>query len=174
MPQIEVTFDIDTSGILSVKAKDKGTGKEQHITIQNSANLSDEEIKKMQADAEAHADEDKKKKDLVETKNNADTMMYTAEKALKDAGDKVDADTKKTVEEAMAALKDKLGESEPDAEELKKLTSDLSDKLTKVGEAMYKQEEAAAGEAGAGDSDEKKADDKSDDAEEGEIVDEKK
>ena len=174
VPQVEVTYSIDANGIVSVTAKDKATNKEQHITIQNSANLSDEEIKKMQADAEAHADEDKKKKDLVETKNNADTMMYTAEKALKDAGDKVDADTKKTVEEAMAALKDKLGESEPDAEELKKLTSDLSDKLTKVGEAMYKQEEAAAGEAGAGDSDEKKADDKSDDAEEGEIVDEKK
>lgn len=177
VPQIEVTYSIDANGIVSVSAKDKATNKEQNITIQNSANLSDDEIKKMQADAEAHADEDKKKKELVEAKNNADTMMYTAEKALKDAGDKVDADTKKTVEEAMCALKDKLGESEPDAESLKKLTSDLSDKLTKVGEAMYKQEEAAASKQNAGeagDSGDKKADDKSDDAEEGEIVDEKK
>ncbi len=173
VPQIEVTYSIDANGIVSVSAKDKATNKEQNITIQNSANLSDEEIKKMQADAEAHAEEDKKKKESVEARNQADTMVYTAEKALKDAEGKVDDDTKKTVEEAVKALKDKLGESDADAEELKKLTSDLSDKLTKVGEAMYKQEEAA-GETAEADMDAKKADDKSDDAEEGEIVDEKK
>lgn len=173
VPQIEVTYSIDANGIVSVSAKDKATGKEQNITIQNSANLSDDEIKKMQADAEAHAEEDKKKKESVEARNQADTMVYTAEKALKDAEGKVDDETKKTVEEAVKALKDKLGESDVDAEELKKLTSDLSDKLTKVGEAMYKQEEAA-GEAAEADKDAKKADDKSDDAEEGEIVDEKK
>jgi molecular chaperone DnaK len=174
VPQIEVSYSIDANGIVSVTAKDKATNKEQHITIQNSANLSDDEIKKMQADAEAHAEEDKKKKESVEARNQADTMVYTAEKALKDAEGKVDDETKKTVEEAVKALKDKLGESDADAEDLKKLTSDLSDKLTKVGEAMYKQEEAAA-EAGEADKDAKKADDKSDDAaEEGEIVDEKK
>jgi molecular chaperone DnaK len=173
VPQIEVSYSIDANGIVSVTAKDKATNKEQHITIQNSANLSDEEIKKMQADAETHAEEDKKKKESVEARNQADTMVYTAEKALKDAEGKVDDETKKTVEEAVKALKDKLGESDADAEELKKLTSDLSDKLTKVGEAMYKQEEAAA-ETGEADKDTKKADDKSDDAEEGEIVDEKK
>ncbi len=173
VPQIEVTYSIDANGIVSVSAKDKATNKEQNITIQNSANLSDDEIKKMQADAEAHAEEDKKKKESVEARNQADTMVYTAEKALKDADGKVDDDTKKTVEEAVKALKDKLGESDADAEDLKKLTSDLSDKLTKVGEAMYKQEEAAA-EAPEADKDAKKADDKSDDAEEGEIVDEKK
>ncbi len=173
VPQIEVTYSIDANGIVSVTAKDKATNKEQHITIQNSSNLSEDEIKKMQADAEAHADEDKKKKEAVEARNHADSMIYTAEKALKDAGDKVDADTKKTVEEAIKALKDKLGESEPDTEELKKLTQDLSDKLTKVGEAMYKQEEETA-QTGEADKGEKKADDKSDDAEEGEIVDEKK
>ena len=173
VPQIEVTYSIDANGIVSVTAKDKATNKEQHITIQNSSNLSEDEIKKMQADAEAHPDEDKKKKEAVEARNHADSMIYTAEKALKDAGDKVDADTKKTVEEAIKALKDKLGESEPDTEELKKLTQDLSDKLTKVGEAMYKQEEETA-QTGEADKGEKKADDKSDDAEEGEIVDEKK
>ncbi len=173
VPQIEVTYSIDANGIVSVSAKDKATNKEQNITIQNSANLSDDEIKKMQADAEAHAEEDKKKKESVEARNQADTMVYTAEKALKDAEGKVDDDTKKTVEEAVKALKDKLGESDADAEELKKLTSDLSDKLTKVGEAMYKQEEAA-GETTEADKDAKKADDKSDDAVEGEIVDEKK
>jgi molecular chaperone DnaK len=177
VPQIEVSYNIDANGIVSVTAKDKATNKEQHITIQNSANLSEEEIKKMQTDAEAHAEEDKKKKEAVETKNHADTMVYTAEKSLKDAGDKVDAAIKKDVEDATKALKDKLGEAEPDAEELKKLTQDLSDKLTKIGEAMYKQEaEAGSTEAGAKDTDKdaKKADDKSDDAEEGEIVDEKK
>ena len=177
VPQIEVSYNIDANGIVSVTAKDKATNKEQHITIQNSANLSEEEIKKMQTDAEAHAEEDKKKKEAVETKNHADTMVYTAEKSLKDAGDKVDAAIKKDVEDATKALKDKLGEAEPDAEELKKLTQDLSDKLTKIGEAMYKQEaEAGSSEAEAKDADKdaKKADDKSDDAEEGEIVDEKK
>lgn len=177
VPQIEVSYNIDANGIVSVTAKDKATNKEQHITIQNSANLSEEEIKKMQTDAEAHAEEDKKKKEAVETKNHADTMVYTAEKSLKDAGDKVDASIKKDVEDATKALKDKLGEAEPDAEELKKLTQDLSDKLTKIGEAMYKQEaEAGSSEAEAKDADKdaKKADDKSDDAEEGEIVDEKK
>ncbi|MDQ5940767.1 MAG: molecular chaperone DnaK [Candidatus Dependentiae bacterium] len=174
VPQIEVTYSIDANGIVSVTAKDKATNKEQNITIQNSANLSDDEIKKMQADAEAHAEEDKKKKEAVEARNQADTMVYTAEKALKDAEGKVDDETKKTVEEAVKALKDKLGESDADAEDLKKLTSDLSDKLTKVGEAMYKQEEAAA-DTGEADKDAKKADDKSDDAaEEGEIADEKK
>jgi molecular chaperone DnaK len=174
VPQIEVTYSIDANGIVSVSAKDKATGKEQNITIQNSANLSDDEIKKMQADAETHAEEDKKKKESVEVRNQADTMIYTAEKALKDAEGKVDDETKKTVEEAVKALKDKLAESDPDNEELRKLTTDLSDKLTKVGEAMYKQEEAAATEADGADKEDKKADDKTDDAEEGEIVDEKK
>ncbi|MCC7543428.1 molecular chaperone DnaK [bacterium] len=176
VPQIEVSYNIDANGIVSVTAKDKATNKEQHITIQNSSNLSDDEIKKMQADAEAHAEEDKKKKEQVEAKNHADTMIYTAEKSLKDAGDKVDETVKKDVEGAAKVLKDKLGENEPDVEELKKLTQDLSDKLTKIGEAMYKAEEAAAsaGEGDKSDKDGEKKDDKTDDAEEGEIVDDKK
>jgi len=188
VPQIEVSYNIDANGIVSVTAKDKATNKEQHITIQNSSNLSDEDIKKMQADAETHADDDKKKKELVEAKNHADTLMYTAEKSLKDAGDKVDDETKKAVEEASQSLKDKLGESDADAESITKLTADLSDKLMKVGEIMYKEEEAAAkageaGESGTTDAAEaevkddkssKKKDDKADDVAEGEVVDEKK
>lgn len=181
VPQIEVNYNIDANGIVSVSAKDKATNKEQHITIQNSANLSDDEIKKMQEDAETHADEDKKKKEAVETKNQADTMVYTAEKSLKEAGDDIDESIKKDVEEGAKALKTKLAEADPDQEELKKLTADLSDKLTKIGEAMYKQEEAKAAEAqaGAADGDAAKAEEaetktEDDDAVEGEVVDEKK
>ena len=173
VPQIEVNYNIDANGIVSVSAKDKATGKEQNITIQNSANLSDEEIKKMQEDAETHADEDKKKKEQVETKNHADTMIYTAEKSLKDAGDKVDEAIKKDVEEASKALKDKLAETEPDIEDVKKLTETLSDKLTKVGEAMYKAEadkEAAAKPEEAETSEDQTGEKKDDTAEEGEIV----
>ena len=173
VPQIEVNYNIDANGIVSVSAKDKATGKEQNITIQNSANLSDEEIKKMQEDAETHADEDKQKKEQVETKNHADTMIYTAEKSLKDAGDKVDEAIKKDVEEASKALKDKLAETEPDIEDVKKLTETLSDKLTKVGEAMYKAEadkEAAAKPEEAETSEDQTGEKKDDTAEEGEIV----
>ncbi|MEI7818947.1 MAG: molecular chaperone DnaK [bacterium] len=187
VPQIEVSYNIDANGIVSVTAKDKATNKEQHITIQNSSNLSDEEIKKMQTDAESHADEDKKKKEQVEAKNHADTMMYTAEKSLKDAGDKVDDETKKSVEDAVKALKDKLGEADAETEAITKLTADLSDKLMKVGEIMYK-EEAEAAKAAEGEKDaseaevkadkddktDEKKDDKDDAAEEGEVVDEKK
>lgn len=180
VPQIEVSYNIDANGIVSVSAKDKATNKEQKITIQNSANLSDDEIKKMQQDAESHADEDKKKKEQVEAKNQADTMIYTAEKSLKEADDKVEEAIKKDVEEAAKALKDKLGESELDSEAIKKLTSDLSDKLTKIGEAMYKQEAAASEADGDGAAEQKadtnaeKTDNGSDEAEEGEVVDDKK
>ncbi len=169
IPQIEVSFNIDANGIVNVSAKDKATSKEQHITIQNGGNLSDEEIKKMQADAEAHADEDKKKKEQVEARNHADTMIYTAEKSLKDAEGKVSDEDKSAVEEAIKSLREKL-ESE-DVDELKKLTEDLSTKLTKIGEAMYK-------EAGAEEKkpDDEASEDKKDapDVEEGEVVDEQK
>ena len=171
MPQIEVTFDISASGILSVSAKDKGTGKEQKITITGGGALSDEDIKKMQADAETHADEDKKKKESAEDKNQADSMIYTAEKSLKDAEGKVGEDDKKAVEEAIKALKEKLDGDTPDPEELKKLTEDLSTKLTKVGEAMYKQaEEDDKAKAESADKSDEKSDDKKD-VEEGEVVD---
>ncbi|MDP4038575.1 MAG: molecular chaperone DnaK, partial [bacterium] len=139
VPQIEVSFNIDANGIVNVSAKDKATGKEQKITITGSGSLSEEEIKKMQTDAETHAQEDKKKKELIEAKNHADSLIYTAEKSLKDAGDKVSADDKKEIEEAAKALKEKLESEDP--EEIKKLSEDLSGKLSKIGEAMYKEEQ---------------------------------
>lgn len=136
VPQVEVTFNIDANGILNVSAKDKATAKEQHITIQGSGNLKEEDIKKAQADAEAHAEEDKKHKELVEAKNMLDGLIYTAEKTLKDAGDKAEEADKKAVEDAIVEAKAKL-ESE-DAEAMQKAHDDLSEKLQKVGAAMYK------------------------------------
>jgi molecular chaperone DnaK len=137
IPQIEVSFDIDANGILNVKAKDKATGKEQKITITSSSGLSKEEIEKMTKDAELHADEDKKKKEKIETKNHADTLIYTAEKTLKDAGDKVSPEIKRDVEDKIIALKGTLGSD--DIEPMKKATDELNSSLQKVGEAMYKQ-----------------------------------
>ena len=177
VPQIEVSFNIDANGIVNVSAKDKATGKEQKITITGGGNLSKEDIDKMQKDAEAHADDDKKKKEQVEARNQADTLIYTAEKTLKDAEGKVSDDDKKAVEEATKALKEKL-DSE-DLEELKKLTDDLSTKLQKVGEAMYKQEaektekEAADKMPEEAETKEKAEDAKDNGAEEGEVVDKK-
>lgn len=174
IPQIEVSFNIDANGIVNVSAKDKATGKEQKITITGGGNLSKEDIDKMQKDAEAHAEDDKKKKEQVEARNQADTLIYTAEKSLKDAEGKVSDDDKKAVEEAAKALKDKL-DSE-DLEELKKLTDDLSAKLQKVGEAMYKQEaekEKASAKPEEAETKEKSEDSKDKDAEEGEVVDKK-
>ncbi len=138
VPQIEVSFNIDANGIVNVSAKDKATGKEQKITITGGGSLSDEEIKKMQEDAEVNAEEDKKKKELVDAHNQADTLIYTAEKTIVDAGDKVKKEDKQSITDAVSALKEKI-ESD-DVEELKKLTEDLSTKLMKVGEQMYKQE----------------------------------
>lgn len=177
VPQIEVSFNIDANGIVNVSAKDKATGKEQKITITGGGNLSKEDIDKMQKDAEAHAEDDKKKKEQVEARNQADTLIYTAEKTLKDAEGKVSDDDKKAVEDATKALKDKL-DSE-DLEELKKLTDDLSTKLQKVGEAMYKQEaekaekEKASAKPEEAETKEKSEDSKDKDAEEGEVVDKK-
>ncbi len=136
IPQIEVSFDIDANGILSVKAKDKATGKEQSIRIEASTGLSKEEIEKMKKDAEAHADEDKKKKEMVETKNMADTLIFTTEKALKEAGDKITADEKKPVEEKIESLK-KIKDGD-DLEAIKKGTEELSQVAQKIGEKLYK------------------------------------
>lgn len=178
VPQIEVSFNIDANGIVNVSAKDKATGKEQKITITGGGSLSEDEIKKMQEDAEKHAEDDKKKKELVEARNHADTLIYTAEKTLSDAGDKVSEDDKKPITEAITALKDKK-ESE-DVEELKKLTEDLNTKLMKVGEQMYKDQGAEDGDQKSGgstdgDADSKVKDEKqNDEPEEGEIVDDKK
>ncbi len=137
IPQVEVTFNIDANGILNVNAKDKATNKEQHITIQGSGNLKEEDIKKAQADAEANAESDKQKRESIEAKNHLDNMVYTAEKTLKDAGDKAPDEDKKALEEAIANAKLKL-ESE-NKEELEQAGNDLSEKMQKVGAAMYSQ-----------------------------------
>ncbi|MBU2566906.1 molecular chaperone DnaK [Patescibacteria group bacterium] len=140
VPQIEVTFDIDANGILNVKALDKATNKEAKITITASTNLSKEEIEKMKKDAEAHAEEDKKKKESIEIKNTAETMVYTTEKMLKEAGDKVNTDDKKAVEEKLEELK-KLKDSE-DLEAIKKASDELAQVAQKVGAAMYQAQQA--------------------------------
>ena len=136
IPQVEVTFDIDANGILSVKAKDKATGKEQSIRIEGSSGLSKEEVEKMKKDAEVHAEEDKKKKEVVETKNIADTLIFTTEKAIREAGDKITADEKKPVEEKIEALK-KVKDGD-DIEAIKKASEELSQEAQKIGEKLYK------------------------------------
>jgi molecular chaperone DnaK len=136
MPQVEVTFDVDANGILSVKAKDKATNKEQSIRIEARSSLSKEEIEKMQKDAEAHAAEDQKKKDVVEAKNIAEQLIYTAEKSLTDAGDKVPVDLKTSIEGKIADLK-KAREGE-DMDSIKSATTTLSGELSKIGEILNK------------------------------------
>ncbi|MFA4937554.1 MAG: molecular chaperone DnaK [Patescibacteria group bacterium] len=136
MPQVEVTFDIDANGILNVKAKDKATNKEQHITITASSGLSKDEVEKMKKEAEVHATEDKKRRELVDMKNQADSVVYQTEKMLKEQGDKVPADVKKTVEEKLDEVK-KAKDGE-DAEVIKKAMDDLQQAAMKIGEAMYK------------------------------------
>jgi molecular chaperone DnaK len=147
IPQIEVSFDIDANGILNVKATDKGTGKEQKITITSSSGLSDEEIEKMRQDAEVHAEDDKKKRELIEAKNIADTMIYTTEKMLSEHKEKISEDDKKSVEEKIEALK-KIKDGD-NLEEIKKFSEELSEAAQKVGAAIYQQEQSAAPEAGA-------------------------
>ena len=137
IPQVEVTFDIDANGILSVKALEKTTGKEQSIRIEATSGLSDEDIKRMQEDAEKNAKEDAAKKDLAESKNMADSLIHTAEKGLKEAEGKISDDIKKEVEEKISALKSKKDTSELD--EIKKLSEELSTSMQKIGEEMMKQ-----------------------------------
>jgi molecular chaperone DnaK len=143
VPQIEVTFDIDANGILNVHAKDKGTGKDQKITIQGSSGLSKEEVEKMTKEAELHAAEDAKRKEAVETKNQLDTTIYQLEKTLKDAGDKLPADAKGKFETALASAKKDLESNEPE-----KMKAALEN-LQKVGGELYQQAQAAAAAAGA-------------------------
>ena len=148
VPQIEVTFDIDANGIVQVSAKDKGTGKEQQIRIQASGGLSDAEIQKMVKDAEANAAEDKKKRDLVEAKNRAESMVHDIEKNLKDHGDKVGADEKASIEAAIANLK--TAKDGTDVEDIKAKTEALMQASMKLGEAMYKAGQAEGATPGAG------------------------
>lgn len=160
VPQIEVSFDIDASGILNVKAQDKATGKVQSIKITGSTGLSKDEIERMQKEAEVHAKEDEEKKGKVEAKNAADSLIFTAEKTLKDAGDKVNADVKKEVEDKISALKGILETGTK--EDLEAKTKDLSDSLQKVGQAMYQQPGQQPGQQAAGNG-EKKAEEKPED-----------
>ena len=158
VPQIEVTFDIDANGILSVTAKDLGTGKEQKITITASSGLSEEEIQKMVNDAKAHEAEDKAAKEKIEVKNKADSMVYQTEKQLKDLGDKLSADAKNAVQESVDKLKKEI--EKDDVEGMKASMKELEERLMKFGEEIYKQQQAqnAAGaqqgapNAGAADS----------------------
>ncbi len=147
IPQVEVTFDVDANGILNVKAKDKASGKEQSIRIEASSGLKDEDIKKMQADAEAHADEDKKKKEIVDVKNTAEMMIYTAEKAVKDNEAKIPEDVKKSVNDKITALRGVKDGT--DAEAIKKATEELSSEMSKIGQAMNQQGQPGAGQPGA-------------------------
>lgn len=148
VPQIEVTFDIDANGIVHVSAKDLGTGKEQSIRITASSGLSKDEIEKMVKDAESHAAEDKKKRETIEARNQADSMIYSTEKSLKEVGDKVDAVDKGAIENKIADLK-KVMDSD-DAEAIKKATDELAQAAHKLAEAMYAQAQQSAGaEAGA-------------------------
>ena len=137
VPQIEVTFDIDANGIVNVSAKDTATGKEQKITITASSGLTEEEIQKATRDAELHSEDDKKKRDLVEARNQADTLIYTTERSIKDLGEKVDGATRSQVEDGIAALR-KAMEGE-DAQEIKRLSEELTQKSHKLAEAMYQQ-----------------------------------
>jgi molecular chaperone DnaK len=137
LPQIEVSFDIDANGILNVSAKDKATSKTQSIRIEGSAGLSKEEVEKMKKDAEIHAAEDKKKQEVIEIKNTADALVYTCEKTLKDAGDKIKAEDKKQVEDKISSLKD--AQKSDNIEEIKSKTKDLSETIQKIGAELYKQ-----------------------------------
>jgi molecular chaperone DnaK len=163
VPQIEVAFDLDANGILHVSAKDLGTSKEQSIRITASSGLSKEEIERMQKDAELHAEEDHKRKELVEAKNNGDSMIHMTEKSMKELGDKADAETRSNVENEIANLK-KVLEGD-NIEEIKKATESLTQASHKLAELMYAQaskgqqsggsgpdsgDQGGAGQAGAG------------------------
>ncbi|MDP3999938.1 MAG: molecular chaperone DnaK [bacterium] len=148
VPQVEVTFDIDANGILNVSAKDKGTGKEQKITIQGSSGLSDTEVENMRKDAESHAADDAKKAELIEARNAADNLIYSSEKTVKDAGAKVSEADKNEVDEKIKAVREVLdGE---DAEAIKTKTNELSEAIQKVGAAIYQQGGGDSGDAGGG------------------------
>ncbi len=161
IPQVEVTFDIDANGIMNVKAKDKGTSKEQHITIKGSTGLTDEEVEKMKKDAELHAEEDKKKREAVDTRNEADALIFNLEKQMREHDAKIPDDVKKTVNTDMNTLKDLLKDPKATPEQIKRATEELGNHAQKIGEVIYK----AAAEQGKSD--------KKEDVVDAEVVDEK-
>lgn len=171
VPQVEVSFDIDANGILNVSAKDKASGKEQKITITASSGLSKEEIEKMSAEAEKYAEEDKKKRDKIDTKNQADSLIYASEKAIKDAGDKLDSKIKEEVEDKIKAVKDLLDSDDIDT--LKRASEELSSTLSKIGAEMYKSQQSPEGQAETEDKTESSTDETTE-AKEGEFSEDNK
>lgn len=169
MPQVEVSFDIDANGILNVKAKDKASNKEQSIRITASTGLSKEEVEKMAKEAELHAEEDRKKKELIETKNLAETMVYTTEKALKEHGDKLPPEEVKNIQDKMQDVKQAL--TSDDMEKVKKTSDDLATAAQKIGEIMYKAQ-AEAEKAGSQKGAEQTPEDAEGKSKEGEVVEE--
>lgn len=166
VPQIEVTFNLDANGILNVTAKDKGTGKEQSITIQNSGNMSKEDIEKAQKEAEMHAEEDKKKRDTIDVKNHLENAIYQAEKMPDEYKDKISDEDKETIKKAVEEAKKVLNDSDADKEKLEAAAKELSDKIMPIGAKMY--QEAAKEDSK---SDDKKSNNSSDEPVEGEVVD---
>ena len=148
LPQVEVSFDIDANGILSVKAHDKGTGKEQKITITASSGLSKEEVEQMQKESELHAAEDAKRREEVETRNAADNLAYTAEKTLREQKDKISEELNKEVEEKVAAVRSALQGT--DIESIRRASQELSDTMQKVGAAVYQQQPPPGAESPPG------------------------
>jgi len=170
VPQIEVTFDIDANGLVSVTAKDKGTGKEQQIKIQASGGLSDADIDQMVRDAEQFAEEDKKRREAAEAKNNAESLVHTTEKQLEEHGDKIDAGLKAEIEAAMGETKAAIEGGDPEA--MKEKANALAQVAMKMGQAIYEQEQAAG--TSAAPSEEAPADDDVVDAEFSEVDEDKK
>ena len=167
VPQIEVTFNLDANGILNVTAKDKGTGKEQSITIQNSGNMSKEDIEKAQKEAEAHAEEDKKKKDSIDAKNHLENTIYQAEKMPSDYKDKISDDDKETIKKAVEEAKKVLNDDKADKEKFEEATKELSDKIMPIGAKLYQ----SASEDAKKDDDKKSDSNSSDEPVEGEVLD---
>ncbi len=174
VPQIEVTFDIDSNGILNVSAKDKNTGKEQKITIENSTNLSEDEIEKMKAEAEKHAEEDKRKREVIEAKNKAQSVAFELEKQLEEYGEKLEEKERESIKENVEKLKELAESEDASKEELEDAIDETFASAQKMGEAVRQAqaEEAQAGAAQGEEEEEKKAKADKDEAEEGEVVEE--
>jgi molecular chaperone DnaK len=148
VPQVEVTFDIDANGILNVRAKDLGTGKEQKVTITASTTLNKDEVSKMVRDAETHAEEDRKHREEVEARNQADSLVYQAEKQLQDNGDKIDAAVRSEVESKIEPVKQAIKDN--DVERMRSTSQELATAMQKIGEAVYRQAQGAGAQSGTG------------------------
>jgi molecular chaperone DnaK len=149
VPKIEVTFDIDANGILNVTARDQATGREQKITITASSGLNEQEIQRMVREAESHAEEDRKRREAIDLRNQAEAMIYQAERTLADYGDKIPSDVKTEVEEKIAAMRDVLNREPDNVDLIRRTYDDMTAAVSKVGTSMYEQAGAGAG-AGAG------------------------